>query len=175
MQAWFPVGEPIHRCGSCVPDLTPHWIFRVGDGQHFPHMERYPTPWVLSTGVCSPLLDCQDIEWNQEKYISVIHPTWKRVIPSFLASQNQNQFTTFQILFQCPSQSLIGVWLRHTFCLLSSGCRPGLNVGQGAPETNYSPLPYRWSAYRNVSLSTRGLGLALLLKSWKRCGLDEQN
>ena len=43
MQAWFSAGEPIHGCGPCVPDLAPHWPFRVGAGLHLPyHMDRFP-------------------------------------------------------------------------------------------------------------------------------------
>ena len=37
------MGEPICGHGSCVPDLTPHWPFRVGSGLHFPcHAEWSP-------------------------------------------------------------------------------------------------------------------------------------
>ena len=42
MQAWFPMGEPVCGCGSCVPDLAPHWIFQVGAALHFPCVERFP-------------------------------------------------------------------------------------------------------------------------------------
>ena len=42
MQAWFPTGKPICGHGSCVPDLAPHWLFRVGAGLHFPHVEWFP-------------------------------------------------------------------------------------------------------------------------------------
>ena len=42
MQAWFLTGEPIHGCGSCGPDLAPHWLFWVGAGLHFPHVEWFP-------------------------------------------------------------------------------------------------------------------------------------
>ena len=41
-QAWFPTGEPVCGCGSRVPDLAPHWLFWVGAGLHFPHLERFP-------------------------------------------------------------------------------------------------------------------------------------
>ena len=42
MQAWFPKGEPIRGRGSCVLDLTPHWLFQVGAGLHFSHTEWVP-------------------------------------------------------------------------------------------------------------------------------------
>ena len=42
MQAWFPTGEPVRGCGSCVLDLTPHWLFQVGAGLHFPRKEWSP-------------------------------------------------------------------------------------------------------------------------------------
>ena len=42
MQAWFPTGEPVCGRGSYLLDLTPHWLFRVGAGPHFPHLERFP-------------------------------------------------------------------------------------------------------------------------------------
>ena len=32
MQAWFPTGEPIRGCGSCVPTLAFHWPLLVGAG-----------------------------------------------------------------------------------------------------------------------------------------------
>ena len=36
MQAWFPMGEPIHGHGSCVLDPAPHCLFQVGAGS-MPH------------------------------------------------------------------------------------------------------------------------------------------
>ena len=32
MRAWFPTGEPIRGCGSCVPALVSHWSFWMGAG-----------------------------------------------------------------------------------------------------------------------------------------------
>ena len=40
MQAWFPTGEPICGCGSCVPDLAFYWPSRVGAGLHSHAMRK---------------------------------------------------------------------------------------------------------------------------------------
>ena len=55
MQAWFPTGEPIFGCGSCVLDLPPHWPFWVGAGPRpcktisYSYIRRKTTGQLLST------------------------------------------------------------------------------------------------------------------------------
>ena len=36
------MGEPICGYGFCPLKLAPHWLFRVGAGPHFPHLEWFP-------------------------------------------------------------------------------------------------------------------------------------
>ena len=36
------MGEPIRGHGSCVLNLTAHWLFRVGAEPHFSRLERFP-------------------------------------------------------------------------------------------------------------------------------------
>ena len=35
------MGEPVHGPWACVPDLTPHWPFRVGAGLHSPRQAEW--------------------------------------------------------------------------------------------------------------------------------------
>ena len=76
MQAWFPMGEPVCGHGSCVLDLAPHWLFRVGAGLHFPHVERFTIPNLFIWGHfrpawvgcrdCCPFTGCSG-EWGPER------------------------------------------------------------------------------------------------------------
>ena len=76
MRVWFPTGEPIGGHGSCVPDLTLHWPFRVGAGptlcRTVPYGEKGPEPgsWLSSE------------EADKEGHIS--KSTWKCRIPRSL-------------------------------------------------------------------------------------------
>ena len=58
-QAWFPMGESVHGCGFCVPDLASHWPFQVGAGLHYLHVEWFPIEYhfVIAEKSCNSFVD----------------------------------------------------------------------------------------------------------------------
>ena len=64
------MGEPVRGHGSCVPDLAPHWLFRVGAGLHFPCVEWFPiftykgVPIILSADFSKETLQARK-DWQE--------------------------------------------------------------------------------------------------------------